>query len=96
MDTNLGNIIKNDKARAAIYGTYVILGIIIGTLQAVFVDPDPQWLETAFRGWSYLAIPVGGLAALNSNIVPTRYVTTGHIENVSAQQVTVNEAEAPL
>lgn len=89
MDTNLGNIVKNGTARAVIYGTYVVVGLIIGTLQAVLADPDPEWLEALFRGWAYLSIPVGGLAAANSNIIPTRFITTQNVENVEAENISV-------
>lgn len=89
MDSNLGNVIKNDKARAIIYGVYVVVGLLIGTLQAVISDPDPYWLEAAFRGWAYLSIPVGGLAAVNSQIIP-KYVAVDKAETVNAQTANVN------
>jgi hypothetical protein len=89
MDNNLGNVIKNSTARAYIYGGYVIAGVLIGLAQAVIPDPDPEWLQYAFNGWAYLAIPVGTLAAANSNIVPTKFVTTDKVETVVSENTTV-------
>jgi hypothetical protein len=89
MDNNLGNIIKNASARAWIYGIYVIVGLLIGGLKVWYQDPDPQWLTQAFDVWAYLSIPVGSLAALNSNIIPTRTVVTQNVEAVSADNVNI-------
>jgi hypothetical protein len=63
MDNNLGNVIKNAKARAAIYATYVIVGA-----------NQPSWLAIALAVYGYLGIPVGGLAAVNSQIVTAAVV----------------------
>lgn len=92
MDNNLGNIIKNASARAWIYGTYVVAGLVIGAAKVAYIDPDPTWLVQTFEVWAYLSIPVGSLAALNSNIIPTRTIVTENVEAVSAESVTVEPA----
>ena len=96
MDNNLGNIIKNASARAWIYGTYVVVGLLIGAAKVAYVDPDPTWLVQAFDVWAYLSIPVGSLAALNSNIIPTRTVVTQNVEAISADSVSVEADPLPL
>lgn len=90
MDNNLGNVIKNAKARAAIYGAYVLIGLVIGALQVGFaaiagVD-QPDWLTISLAVYAYLGIPVGGLAAVNSSIVPTKVVDANVVENVHADE----------
>lgn len=78
MDNNLGNVIKNAKARATIYATYVIAGVILGGLQVAFAAVEgadqPSWLAIALAVYGYLGIPVGGLAAVNSQIVTAAVV----------------------
>lgn len=88
MDNNLGNIIKNAKARAAIYGAYVIAGLLIGGIQVAFAAvagvEQPTWLTVALAVYAYLGIPVGGLAAANSAIVPAKVIETSSVEAVVA------------
>ena len=86
--TNLGNIIKNDKARQIIYATWFILGIVIGAVQVAFTDPDPQWLETSFNVWSYLGIPIAALASANSKSQPD-LITVKQADSVQGENVTV-------
>jgi hypothetical protein len=80
MDTNLGNIIKNDKARQIIYAAWFIAGILIGVTQVVYSDPDPDWLNKTFAAWSYLGVPIAALATANSaskpNVVYTPAIGT--------------------
>lgn len=90
MDSNIGNIIKNDKARAIIYGVYVLSGLVIGALQAFIVDPDPQWLTQTFAAWSYLGLAVGTLAVTNSSIVPVRNVIVEAPSDVAIQSDSVS------
>lgn len=95
MDQNLGNIVKNAKARAVIYGTYVIAGLVFGALQVAFsaiagVD-QPDWLTIAIAVYAYLGIPVGGLAAVNSSIVPTKVVAAENVEAIQAESVEIED-----
>lgn len=71
---NLGNIIKNATARAVIYGAYVIAALVVGGVDVYFGDNDPSWVPNALALIAYLAIPVGGLAAVNSSLVPTKVI----------------------
>lgn len=92
MDQNLGNIIKNAKARAAIYGTYVIIGLIFGALQVAFAagaGEQPDWVTISLAVYTYLGIPVGTLAVANSSIIPTKVVAAENVENVQADAVEV-------
>ncbi len=77
MDNNLGNIIKNATARAVIYGAYVIAALVVGGIQVAFAATNalqPEWVAQAQAVIAYLAIPVGGLAAINSSLIPTNVI----------------------
>lgn len=91
MDNNLGNIIKNAKVRAGIYGTYVIVGVAIGALQIGFAastaGAQPEWLTIALAVFGYLGIPVGSLAVANSSIIPQTVV------NVPDAAVTIEASD---
>lgn len=89
MDNNLGNIIKNDTARAVIYSAWVISGILIGAGQVAFTDPDPEWLTTTFNIWSYLGLFIGSLAVVNSKAVPVQYVSAQNVQTVQSENTTV-------
>lgn len=67
---NLGVVIQNPTARKWIYGAYAILAIAVGATVAGFLAVTttlPTWLEVSQAVIAYLAIPVGGLAAVNTN-----------------------------
>jgi hypothetical protein len=85
MDNNLGNIIKNARVRAAIYGTYILVGLAIGAAQAGFAAAagaiQPEWLTIALSVYGYLGIPVSGLAAANSNLVAPSEPTYNTFDN---------------
>jgi hypothetical protein len=93
MDNNLGNVIKSSVARAWIYGAYVIAGLAVGALQVAFAAvagvEQPDWLTIALAVYAYLGIPVGGLAAVNSNIVPTKVVAAQNVEHVESEVTNV-------
>ena len=71
MDTNLGNIIASAKARAIIYSTYVIAGILIGATQVGFAAiagaGQPEWLTIALAVYAFLSVPLGSLALSNTS-----------------------------
>lgn len=86
-ETNLGSIIKNDRARSIIYAVWFIAGILIGVVQVVYSDPDPEWLVKTFAAWSYLGVPVAALATANSKSTPNViYAPQSTVENVTADQ----------
>lgn len=67
---NLGVVIENPMARKWIYGLYAILAIAVGATVAGFLAVTttlPTWLEVMQAVVAYLAIPIGGLAAVNTN-----------------------------
>lgn len=103
MDKNLGNVIKNATARAYIYGTYVVLGVLIGATQIGFASIEglsqPTWLTVTLAVYGYLGIPVGGLAAVNSEIVArANLVTVEKVDSVTADtaNVTVPSGEVVI
>ena len=65
----LGVVIKSPAARRGIYSTYAILAIAVGAIVAGFGVTGflPAWLEAAQSVVAYLAVPIGGLAAVNAN-----------------------------
>lgn len=65
----LGVVIKSPSARRWIYSTYAILAIAVGAIVAGFgvTGVLPAWLEAAQAVIAYLAVPIGGLAAVNTN-----------------------------
>lgn len=68
--SHLGVIVKNAKARAAIYGTYVVALIAAGAAQVGFAAlaiDQPDFLVASLAILAYLGIPVGTLAAANTN-----------------------------
>ena len=67
---NIGAVIKSPTARKRIYGTYAVFAIAVGAVAAGFLplaDELPPWLQAAQAVVAYLAIPIGGLAAANTN-----------------------------
>ena len=67
---NIGAVIKNPTARKWIYGVYAILAIAVGATAAGFLAVTttlPTWLQITQAVIAYLAIPIGGLAAANTN-----------------------------
>lgn len=92
---NLGNIIKNGTARAVIYGAYVIAALVVGGVDVYFGDNDPSWVPNALALIAYLAIPIGGLAAVNSNLIPTKVIAPD-AEVIYAQEASpVDEDDEP-
>jgi len=68
--TQLGVIVKNARARAVIYGTYVVALIAAGATQVGFASLEvtqPDWLVASLAVLAYLGIPVGTLAVANTN-----------------------------
>jgi len=71
--SDLGIIVTNPVIRRAVYGTYVILLVLAGAVQAALVSinvEQPPWLTAVLAALVYLGIPVAGLAAANSTISP--------------------------
>jgi len=67
---NIGAVVRSPAARKRIYGTYAIFAIAVGAIAAGFLPVMsvlPPWLEAAQAVVAYLAIPIGGLAAANTN-----------------------------
>lgn len=68
--SNLGVIVKNAKARAFIYGGYVVAIIAAGATQVGFASIEvaqPEWLTASLAVLAYLGVPVGTLAVANTN-----------------------------
>jgi len=68
--SQLGVIVKNARARAVIYGTYVVALIAAGATQVGFASLEvtqPDWLVASLAVLAYLGIPVGTLAVANTN-----------------------------
>ncbi len=98
MDNNLGNIVKNATARAVIYGAYVIAALVVGGIQVGFSAIEavqPDWVGAAQAVIAYLAIPVGGLAAINSSLVPTKVIAP-EAEVIYAETATTDVDETPV
>lgn len=98
MDNNLGNIVKNATARAVIYGAYVIAALVVGGIQVGFSAVEaiqPDWVGAAQAVIAYLAIPVGGLAAINSNLVSSKVIAS-EAEVIYAETATTDDSEEPV
>jgi hypothetical protein len=68
--SQLGVIVKSAKARAVIYGGYVIAIIVAGAAQVGFASLEysqPEWLTASLAVLAYLGVPVGTLAVANTN-----------------------------
>jgi hypothetical protein len=68
--SQLGVIVKNAKARAIIYGTYVVAIIVAGAAQVAYASLElgqPDILVAAVAVLAYLGVPVGTLAVANTN-----------------------------
>jgi hypothetical protein len=68
--SNLGVIVKDAKARAFIYGAYVVAIIAAGATQVAFAaleQGQPGWLVATLAVLAYLGVPVGTLAVANTN-----------------------------
>lgn len=68
--SQLGVIVKNAKARAVIYGGYVVAIIVAGGAQVAFASLEiaqPDYLVASLAVLAYLGIPVGTLAVANTN-----------------------------
>lgn len=66
---DLGSVVTNPRARAAIYTTYIILLVIGGAFMAAFLALGtgiPVWLMVATAVLAYLGLPVAGLARANT------------------------------
>jgi hypothetical protein len=97
METNLGSIIKNDKARQIIYATWFILGIVIGAVQVAYTDPDPLWVLKAFDVWSYLGLPIAALATANSQSKPdVVYAPEANPKVINTDKVVLGTDTQPL
>jgi len=82
--TDLGNVIKSTRARAVIYGAYVVGLVLVGATTAAFsqLGGSPEWLGVVESVMLYLVVPVGTLAAVNTK------TQTG--ENVAVTLTPVN------
>jgi hypothetical protein len=72
---DLGKIITNERARHAIYSTYVIACVVSTAVQvglAAVEIPQPPPFAAGMAVLGYLAIPVGGLALANTAAPPRR------------------------
>lgn len=68
--SNLGVIVKNAKARAVIYGGYVVAIIAAGATQVAYASLEqgqPDWLVASLAVLAYLGVPVGTLAVANTS-----------------------------
>lgn len=68
--SQLGVIVKNAKARAYIYGGYVIAIIAAGAAQVAYASLEisqPDFLVASLAVLAYLGVPVGTLAVANTN-----------------------------
>jgi len=68
--SQLGVIVKDARARAVIYGAYVVALIAAGATQVGFASLEvtqPDWLVASLAVLAYLGIPVGTLAVANTN-----------------------------
>lgn len=66
---NLGTVIGSPRARKLVYGVYAVAAVIVGGVAAYFlgVQADmPEAVVGAQAVIAYLAIPVGGLALVNT------------------------------
>jgi hypothetical protein len=87
-NANLGSIIKNDKARQAVYAVWFLVGIAIGATQAWYADPDPEWLSKAFDVWSYVGLYVSALALANAKSTPNIvYAPAANPDTINADNV---------
>lgn len=60
----INNIITNARVRQIIYGVFVILGVVIGSIQTAGVSA--QWLEISVNVYTYLTAVVVALALTNT------------------------------
>jgi hypothetical protein len=68
--SQLGVIVKNAKARAYIYGGYVVAIIVAGAAQVGYASLElaqPDFLTASLAILTYLGVPVGTLAVANTN-----------------------------
>lgn len=70
--TDLGNVVKSTRARAVIYGAYVVGLVLVGAATAAFsqLGGSPDWLGVVESVMLYLGVPVGTLAAVNTKTNP--------------------------
>lgn len=66
---NLGNVITSATVRKAIYGVYAGAAVVVGGCAAYFLGTGhnlPEIVTGAQAVVAYLAIPIGGLALVNT------------------------------
>lgn len=66
---DLGKVVTSPAARTLIYGAYVTILAADGAATAAFFAVSqalPVWLIATTAVLTYLGIPIGGLAALNT------------------------------
>lgn len=63
---NLGVVITNPTARKAIYSAYILIGFVLGGIQAWYGDHSPAWLPQYLSVYGYVGLGVGGLAIANT------------------------------
>lgn len=70
--TDLGNVITSTRARAIIYGAYVVGLVLVGAATAAYsqLGGSPDWLGVVESVMLYLGVPVGTLAAVNTKTGP--------------------------
>lgn len=75
----LGSIITNHKARAVVYGIYVILALAAASAQVAYAAlklADPAWLVAGIAVLAFLGAPIGALALANVRTAPADLGTT--------------------
>lgn len=60
----INNIITNARVRQIIYGVFIILGVVIGSIQTAGVSAE--WLEISVNVYTYLTAVVVALALTNT------------------------------
>lgn len=60
----INNVITNAKVRQTIYTAFIVLGVVIGSIQASGLDAE--WLNVATNVYLYLTAALGALALTNT------------------------------
>lgn len=69
---DLGKVFKSAYVRRLIYSVYIVGIVILGGFQVAFAasatGAQPEWLTIALAVAAYLGVPIGGLAAANTQV----------------------------
>lgn len=75
-DSSLGTVVTNPVVRKAIYGIYIVTGVILGAVQVAFAAIEgagqPDWLTVVLAVYAFLSVPVGSLALVNTTAGETQ------------------------